>query len=82
MAASRAVPQPFRCPVHVPDGFPVSSQGITQNVREEEGLRLYDQAAHCYIGSDLTESYEYAALLNNKTATLNALKRYDEAEEN
>ena len=50
--------------------------------REEEGLRLYDQAAHCYIDSDLTESYEYAALLNNKAATLNALKRYDEAEEN
>ena len=50
--------------------------------REEEGLRLYDKAAECYIRSDLTETYEYAALLNNRAGTLNELKRYDEAEEN
>ena len=50
--------------------------------REEEGLRLYDKAAECYIGNNLTETYEYAALLNNRAGTLNGLKRYDEAEEN
>ena len=50
--------------------------------REEEGLRLYDKAADCYISGNLTETYEYAALLNNKAGTLNELKRYDEAEEN
>lgn len=49
--------------------------------REEEGLHLYEKAAGCYISSDLTETYEYAALLNNKAATLHTLKRYDEAEE-
>ena len=49
--------------------------------REEEGLRLYDKAAACYIGNNMTETYEYAALLNNKAGTLNELKRYDEAEE-
>lgn len=50
--------------------------------REEEGLRLYDRAAGCYKSSNLTETYEYAALLNNRAGTLNELKRYDEAEEN
>ena len=50
--------------------------------REEEGLRLYDRAADCYKSSNLTETYEYAALLNNRAGTLNELKRYDEAEEN
>ena len=30
----------------------------------------------------MTETYEYAALLNNKAATLHGVKRYDEAEEN
>ena len=50
--------------------------------REEEGLRLYDRAADCYISSNLTETYEYATLLNNRAGTLNELKRYDEAEEN
>ena len=49
--------------------------------REEEALRLYDKAAGCYIGNNMTETYEYAALLNNKAGTLNELKRYDEAEE-
>ena len=50
--------------------------------REEEGLRLYDKAAVCYLGNNMTETYEYAALLNNKAATLHGVKRYDEAEEN
>ena len=48
----------------------------------EEGLRLYDKAAGFYFSSNLTETYEYAALLNNKAGTLNEWKRYDEAEEN
>ena len=49
---------------------------------EEEGLELYDEAAQCFIAENKTETYEYAALLNNKAGTLNALKRYDEAELN
>ena len=48
--------------------------------KEEEGLQLYDKAARCYEIERHTETYEYAALLNNKAGTLNALKRYDEAE--
>ena len=50
--------------------------------REEEGLGLYDKAADFYISRNLTETYEDAALLNNKAATLNEWKRYDEAEAN
>ncbi len=50
--------------------------------REEEGLQLYDKAADFYRSSRLTETYEYAALLNNRAGTLHGLKRYDEAEEN
>ncbi|MBQ9196281.1 MAG: hypothetical protein IJ157_03470 [Clostridia bacterium] len=46
----------------------------------EEGLALYDRAAACYQAQGQTECYEYAALLNNSAAALNALKRYDEAE--
>ena len=49
--------------------------------REEEGLQLYDKAADFYRSSRLTETYEYAALLNNRAGTLHGLKRYDEAEE-
>ena len=49
--------------------------------REEEGLQLYDKAADFYRSSRLTETYEYAALLNNRACTLHGLKRYDEAEE-
>lgn len=49
--------------------------------QEEEGLLLYDKAAACYEQSGKTDSYEYAALLNNRAATLNALRRYDEAEQ-
>ena len=48
--------------------------------QEEEGLALYDKAAKCYIASGKTDTYEYAALLNNKAGTLNALGRFDEAE--
>ena len=47
---------------------------------EEAGLALYGQAAACYEKNGRTETYEYAALLNNKAATLYALKRYEEAE--
>ncbi|MBQ9300313.1 MAG: tetratricopeptide repeat protein [Clostridia bacterium] len=46
----------------------------------EEGLALYDRADACYRALGQTASYEYAALLNNSAAALNALKRYDEAE--
>ena len=49
--------------------------------QEEAGLALYDQAAACYEQSGKTGTYEYAALMNNKAAALNALKRYDEAEQ-
>lgn len=48
--------------------------------KEEEGLLLYDKAAHCYETERKQETYEYAALLNNKAGTLNAIKRYNEAE--
>lgn len=48
--------------------------------REEEGLRLYDRAADCYIANRRTASYEYAALLNNKAGTYYTLGRLDEAE--
>ena len=50
--------------------------------REEEGLELYDKAAKCFEAENKTDTYEYAALLNNKAGTLNELKRYDEAEKN
>ena len=48
--------------------------------KEVEGLQLYDKAAQCYESEHKTETYEYAALLNNQAGTLNALKKYDEAE--
>ena len=48
--------------------------------QEEKSLDLYEKAAGCYERSGAAETYEYAALLNNKAAALNALKRYDEAE--
>ena len=50
--------------------------------RAEEGLVLYQKAADCYRTNNKTETYEYAALLNNQAATLNDQKRYDEAEDN
>lgn len=48
----------------------------------EEGLELYNKAAFCYKTNGGTQTYEYATLLNNMAASLNELKRYDEAEEN
>ena len=47
---------------------------------EEEALALYRRAASCFEAEHRTESYEYAALLNNRAATLYALKQYAEAE--
>lgn len=46
----------------------------------EKALALYGQAASCFEAAGKTECYEYAALLNNRAATLHGLKRYDEAE--
>ncbi len=48
--------------------------------QEEEGLKLYEKAEEAYKQANKTQSFEYAALLNNKAGTLNAMKRYDEAE--
>ena len=48
----------------------------------EEALALYEKAAACFEAEHMTQSYEYAALLNNSAAALNDLKRYDEAEKN
>lgn len=48
--------------------------------QEADSLTLYEKAARCYEQNGGTDTYEYAALLNNKAAALNALKRYDEAE--
>lgn len=47
---------------------------------EEKGLALYDKAAKVYEQEGRIETYEYAALLNNKAGALYTLKRYDEAE--
>ena len=41
---------------------------------------LYGRAASCFEAEEKTECYEYAALLNNRAATLYEMKRYDEAE--
>jgi tetratricopeptide (TPR) repeat protein len=49
---------------------------------EEQALELYQKATACFEAEGRTESYEYAALLNNRAATLNELRRYDEAEVN
>ncbi|MCH5197880.1 MAG: tetratricopeptide repeat protein [Oscillospiraceae bacterium] len=46
----------------------------------EGGLRLYDKAAVCYEEANKTNSYEYAALLNNRAGTLYSQKRFSEAE--
>ncbi|MBO4378423.1 MAG: tetratricopeptide repeat protein [Clostridia bacterium] len=45
-----------------------------------ESLPLYAQAAECYEAQGRTDSYEYAALLNNQAAAYEALKQYDDAE--
>lgn len=48
----------------------------------EGGLDLYDKAAVCYETAEKTNTYEYAALLNNRAGTLYAEKRFGEAEKN
>jgi tetratricopeptide (TPR) repeat protein len=47
-----------------------------------EGLILYDKAKKCYIENNMTNTFEYATLLNNSAGALNNLKKYDEAEKN
>lgn len=47
---------------------------------EEEALELYKKAQDCFVKENRTQTYEYAALLNNRAAAFNELKRYDEAE--
>ena len=49
--------------------------------QEEKGLSLYEKAAACYEAAGKTDTYEYAALLNNSAAVLNGMKRYNEAEQ-
>ena len=46
----------------------------------EKALDLYGKAAACFEEVRKTECYEYAALLNNRAAALNELKRFDDAE--
>lgn len=46
----------------------------------EKALELYDRAAACFEAAGGTDTYEYAALLNNRAGTLYGLKRYDAAE--
>jgi len=48
----------------------------------EDGLRYYDMAESIYLDNGMSESYEYSALLNNRSSALAELKRYDEAETN
>ena len=48
---------------------------------EERALPLYEQASGSLIGQGKTQTYEYAALLNNRASVLYALGRLDEAEE-
>ncbi|MBQ7455269.1 MAG: tetratricopeptide repeat protein, partial [Clostridia bacterium] len=48
--------------------------------KPEDGLPLYARAARCYEACGKTESYEYAALLNNRANVLAQLRRWDEAE--
>ena len=48
--------------------------------RPAEGLPLYDRAQAVYRENGKEDTFEYAALLNNKAAALCDLARYDEAE--
>jgi len=48
--------------------------------KAEEGLPLYDIAAKVYVDLHQENTFEYAALLNNKATCLSNLKKYDEAE--
>ena len=47
--------------------------------RVEEAAGLYEKAAEIFKSENKTETYEYAALLNNRAAAYYALKRTDEA---
>lgn len=47
---------------------------------KEEAISLYGRAAACFEAEKKTECYEYAALLNNRAATLYELKHYAGAE--
>ena len=46
----------------------------------EEGLPLYDKAEEIYLKNGMSDSYEYAALLNNKATALADAEKFDEAE--
>ena len=48
--------------------------------KTEEGLALYDRAAAAFEATGKTDTYEYAAYLNNRAGALCSLARYDEAE--
>lgn len=45
-----------------------------------EGLPYFDKAEEIYIDNGKKDSFEHAALLNNKSSSLCDLKRYDEGE--
>ena len=47
-----------------------------------ESLKYYDMAESVYLNDDMSDAYEYSALLNNRASALSELKRYDEAELN
>ena len=47
---------------------------------EERAIKLYDCAESYFNATGKTDTYEFAALLNNRAAVYNELKRYDEAE--
>lgn len=46
----------------------------------ERAFELYEKAADCFAATGQTESYAYAALLNNRAAVFHAQKQFDEAE--
>ena len=48
--------------------------------RVEDSPKLYENAASVFETENKKDTYEYAALLNNRAAAYYALKRYDEAE--
>ena len=49
--------------------------------KAEEGIPLYEQAEKIYLAQGMENTYEYAALLNNKATALSNLKQYKQAEE-
>lgn len=48
--------------------------------QEQEAIGLYDQAEQCFLQAGKRDSYEYAALLNNRAATYSELKDLTHAE--